>query len=143
VVVPFPESTFTRAPATPRLALSLRTLAREVDERWPNRSTRSDGWIGDQEHAERVSDHNPDATGIVHALDITTSGIAPLTVVMDCCEHPATEYVIYSGRIWSRSHGFLARTYTGNDPHVGHIHVSIRHADRAERSRRRWLRPRP
>lgn len=141
VVVPFPESTFTRAPAVPRLALCLRILAREVDARWPDRATRSDGWIGDVRHQSLPSDHNPDADGIVHALDITTAGIMPLTLVHDAIEHPATEYVIYSGRIWSRSHNFRARTYSGDDPHVSHVHLSVRHAEVFERSRRRWLRP--
>jgi len=46
------------------------TLRNQVNKRWPKRDKRSDGWIGDKAHAGRQSDHNPDARGLVHALDI-------------------------------------------------------------------------
>jgi hypothetical protein len=34
-------------------------LRDQIDRRWPNRDKRSDGWIGDSDHAARKSDHNP------------------------------------------------------------------------------------
>ena len=45
-------------------------LRGQVNNRWPNRDKRSDGTKGDSAHAARVSDHNPDSKGVVHALDI-------------------------------------------------------------------------
>jgi len=61
----------------PALAPSLVNLRREIDLRWPDRMKTSDGWIGDPAHAQRSSDHNPDARGIVHALDVTGEGSHP------------------------------------------------------------------
>lgn len=45
-------------------------LRNQVNARWPKRDKRSDGALGNQEHQQRKSDHNPDSKGIVHAIDI-------------------------------------------------------------------------
>ena len=37
------------------------------------------------------------------------------------------EYVIHNRTIWSASHGWAPRAYTGSDPHTSHVHVSGRH----------------
>lgn len=54
-----------------RLAHSLETLRAQVNAKWPNRSKSSDGSIGDASHSSRLSDHNPDPSGVVRAIDIT------------------------------------------------------------------------
>lgn len=136
--MPFGASFFRRAPGVPRLALSLRRLAREIDGRWPDRSTSADGWIGDAAHRIRQSDHNPDRSGLVHALDVTCHGIQPALLVRRACLHPATEYVIWDRRIWSRSHDFEERPYEGSNPHESHVHVSVTRSRRAEGNRRSW-----
>ena len=46
------------------------TLRNQVNKRWVRRDKRSDGWLGDAAHKARVSDHNEDSRGLVHALDI-------------------------------------------------------------------------
>ncbi len=47
------------------------TLRNQINQRWEYRDRRSDGWIGDARHQKnRLSDHNPDKNGIVHAIDI-------------------------------------------------------------------------
>ena len=127
------------APTTPRLALSLRNLGREVDARWPGRDRASDGWIGDLSHQQRDSDHNPDPRGIVHAADIDASDVDPWALVVAAVVHPSTSYVIFRGRIFSRSHLWSARDYTGPDPHTSHVHVSILHTHKAEQSPRHWI----
>jgi len=86
-----------------------------------------------------VSDHNPDSRGIVHALDITAAGIDPWAVVVSACVHPSTHYVIFRGRIFAANQQFMARKYTGADPHDSHIHVSILQTVKAERTERHWL----
>lgn len=118
-----------------RIAVSLDVLRRECNARAPQRDTASDGWIGDLAHAATWSDHNPNAAGVVCALDITHDPAAGA----DCNNwselwrlhpHPDVKYVIWAGRIWSAyPHGdtppFTWRPYTGADPHTSHVHVSV------------------
>lgn len=127
------------APQIPRLAASLRHLAHDVDSAWPSRPHSSDGWIGDPAHQQRESDHNPDARGIVHALDLTALKIKPWLIVIAAVQHPSTSYVIFDRIIYSRSHGMQPRYYEGPDPHTSHVHISILHTRPAETSSRPWL----
>lgn len=115
-----------------RLAPSLDTLFDEVDLTWPRRDRRTDGWLGDPAHRGRESEHNPDRRGIVHAADIDTDGIHVNRMLKALIGHDAVWYVIYNKRIWSRTYGWRAREYLGANPHVGHVHVSIRIAGDAE-----------
>ncbi|PNB05314.1 hypothetical protein C1X98_30785, partial [Pseudomonas sp. FW306-2-11BA] len=46
-------------------------LLRQVNEMAPGRDKSSDGMLGDQSHQMRKSDHNPDANGVVTAIDIS------------------------------------------------------------------------
>jgi hypothetical protein len=137
--VPFARSYFYTWPRTPRLVHSLRRLAREVDARWPDRATASDGWIGDAAHAATVSDHNPDSRGRVHALDVTSQGVASGALVRAACAHPATHYVISQGKIYERQHGFYPQKYVGADPHESHVHISVERTRAGRLSNRSWL----
>lgn len=121
---------------------------------WPNRSTRSDGIIGDAAHAARDSDHNPDYRGIVHAFDLThdpANGVdcavlaerlrtaGPGTASID----PRIRYAIWNGRIFAGPLGGRAdigewRPYDGRDPHTNHLHVSIGYTAAAETDTRPW-----
>jgi hypothetical protein len=123
----------------PRLAGSLTRLLAEVDALWPDRSRASDGWLGDAAHAARQSDHNPDERGIVHALDVTASGIHLTAFLVAVTHHMAVHYVISRSVLYSVRHGFRGVPYTGTNPHRTHVHVSIRHTTGAERSRIDWL----
>lgn len=53
-----------------RLVPAAVTLREQIDARFPKRDKASDGSIGDPAHASRVSDHNPDDDGWVHAIDV-------------------------------------------------------------------------
>jgi hypothetical protein len=123
----------------PFLVATLRHLRSEVNERWPDRDKRSDGWLGDEAHSQRSSDHNPDSHGAVRALDIDVTGIQPCLLVVAMTHHPATHYVIYHGVLYSRRREFAGIAYTGADPHLSHIHVSTVDLRAADNARRRWL----
>lgn len=126
----------------PSLAPALVALRAEVKKTWPERDTDSDGWLGDAAHRARKSEHNPDARGIVHALDLDTDGLTKSQVgrlLRSVIGDDRVWYVIHDGTIWSRTYRWRPRRYTGTNPHRGHIHISIRLLRAAERDRARWL----
>jgi hypothetical protein len=119
-----------------RVALSLDVMLAEINRAAPNRSTASDGSIGDPAHASRDSDHNPNAAGVVRARDITddpvhgcnAARIAERVRRLGLEGHPALgsgAYVIWDRRIASDTHGWAWRTYDGSNPHTAHVHVSV------------------
>lgn len=127
------------------LAPSLVRLRARVNALWPNRDRASDGWIGNASHQATKSDHNPDwdapgqREGIVRALDIDEDGIDSARLLRELVGHPAVEYVIYEGRIFSRVRDFSPRAYSGINAHEHHLHVSIRHTVYAEQWNGVWL----
>lgn len=122
------------------------TLRDQIDRRWPKRDKRSDGWIGDQAHSARASDHNPNKAGIVHAIDIdenlgtySNGGTARL-LANQLADYAASglpgsnrvKNIVYENRVAS---GTYKRTFWtwrhGNYGHEAHIHVSFTsYADR-------------
>lgn len=121
------------------LAKSQRILRDDnLDKRWPNRDRSSDGWIGDQSHAQTGppeqggSDHNENRRGIVDGLDVDVDGIHVPTVIASMLVHPSTRYVIFRRRIMSSQRGFLPVAYTGKNAHDKHMHRSIFQSATAE-----------
>lgn len=119
-----------------RPARSLDVFRDEVDALAPDRSTLSDGTLGDTAHAARPSDHNPNAAGVVRARDITHDpahgcdcNVLAVEVAALLGKHPALgsgAYVIWNARIISTDR--LAegwRRYSGANPHDHHMHVSV------------------
>jgi peptidoglycan hydrolase-like protein with peptidoglycan-binding domain len=121
-----------------QLATNLRTLRAEIDARWPRRDHSSDGWIGDAAHQARRSDHNPDAHGLVHAIDVDKDGIDPRLLVRCAIGHKSVQYVIFDRTIWSARNGFKPRRYTGQNPHTGHVHISSRHGEPFVNDKSAW-----
>ncbi len=55
----------------PKLCKAGQQLREQIDDDYPDRDRRSDGWIADARHlAKGNSDHIPDARGIVRGLDV-------------------------------------------------------------------------
>lgn len=121
--------------ATARLVPALTMLRAQLNAINPHRDKSSDGWIGDTAHSARVSDHNPDGAGWVHALDIDRDGISPYDVVNTAIKDSRVNYVIFEGQIWSRQYAFRTRKYTGANRHDKHIHVSVLHGSPAQDGR--------
>ena len=111
-----------------RLAKSLIKLRDQIDAAAPHRSKVSDGSIGDQAHQARVSDHNPDANGVVHAIDVTHDpehGVDGKILSRWLSTDLRTKYVIFNGEIWKARTGKW-EVYTGPNKHTHHVHVSVK-----------------
>lgn len=114
-----------------RIAKALDTLRTQVNKAYPNRSKLSDGWIGDQSHQTRQSDHNPNAAGVVQGLDIThdpTHGFDSYKFAeyLRTKRDSRIKYVISNGRIFSATNTpWTWRNYSGSNKHDKHVHVSV------------------
>lgn len=114
-----------------RLAEALVKLREQVNALAPRRSKASDGTIGDVAHAGRKSDHNPDARGIVCAIDIThdpAGGMdaGQLAETLRLRRDRRIKYVIFNKRIFSSAvSAWEWRPYTGANAHKKHVHISV------------------
>ena len=121
----------------PVLCKAGQQLREQFDDTFPDRDRRSDGWIGDQRHSLRPSDHNPDAaTGVVRAVDIDRDvfkggkpdrmpDIANQIRLSAKQGERRISYIIFQGRIASPRFGWRWRKYRGSNPHNTHLHVSF------------------
>ena len=121
----------------PKLCKAGQQLRLQVDDSYPDRDRTSDGWIGDVRHSARPSDHNPDAEGIVRAIDIDRdlSGKAKPDLMPDLADQirlfakrdksKRISYLIFAGRIASPRMGWRWRKYSGINPHNSHLHCSF------------------
>jgi len=120
----------------PILCKAGQQLREQFDDCYPDRDRTSDGWIGDTRHQARPSDHNPDAEGIVRAIDIDRdlSGKAKPDLMPDLADQlrlcgkrgdKRISYIIFDGRIASSKKAWAWRTYTGINKHNHHCHISF------------------
>lgn len=114
-------------------------LRKQIDRRWPRRDRRTDGWYGNADHARRISDHNPDGRGFVHAIDIdadldktdpkAAQRLADQLVAYARSGQPGADrlkYVVFRGRIASGTYKATFWQWRGSGyGHDHHIHVSF------------------
>jgi hypothetical protein len=127
-------------------------LFAEANAADPTRNKASDGTIGDARHAaDPSSDHNPSVivagVGVVRAGDVTND---PAMHLVDAAERiraaaaagrlpqaTAGGYVILNSRITKPDFSGWSK-YTGTDPHVSHMHVSVSRDVKRFDSRASW-----
>ena len=117
----------------PKLCKAGVQLREQIDDAFPDRDRRSDGWIGDPAHKARKSDHNPTRAGWVFALDIDADLRSDKSAPFDLANQLRLlarrdrrfKYIIFSGRIASRRTLWRWKRYTGVNPHTSHIHFSF------------------
>jgi hypothetical protein len=116
-----------------KLAAAAQTLRKQVDSRYPKRDRSSDGTIGDQAHKRRISDHNPDKSGYVMALDLDEDGWPAHTFADQLLEYMRTsgdkriKNIVYEGRVASGTYSnqmWVWRSATSLG-HAHHIHISF------------------
>jgi hypothetical protein len=131
-----------------KLAAAAVTLRDQVNKRYPRRDKASDGTKGDDRHARRRSDHNPDKTGYVMALDIDEDFGAPgtsrvfadqLVEYMRTSGDRRIKNIVYEGRVASGTYPDVkGRRPTWwvwrSAPRLGHHHhIHISFAEPAKR----------
>ena len=118
----------------PKLCKAGIQLREQIDDDYPERDRKSDGWIGDARHSARKSDHNPDKNGIVRALDIDKDlgahkeeAHSLVEKIRQCAKSgdKRIKYIIFDGRIASPILNWKWRKYKGVNPHRHHFHVSF------------------
>lgn len=110
-------------------------LREQIDDDYPDRDRKSDGWVADARHrAKGNSDHIPDERGIVRALDIDADlaahkeeAFALVEKIRKCAKRgdKRIKYIIYDGKIMSPILNWKRRKYTGANPHRSHFHISF------------------
>jgi hypothetical protein len=117
-----------------RMATSLEVLRKQLNALYPNRSTVSDGGIGNAEHSARTSDHNPNSKGDVCARDFThdpANGLDcnELASKLVAARDSRIKYLIWNRQICSSTtSAWKWRLYTGSNAHTKHLHISV-HGD--------------
>lgn len=120
------------ATVTWRPAKALLALRDAVDALAPDRDRSSDGILGDLAHQARASDHNPNAAGVVQAIDIShdpAHGVDTyaLAELLRQRRDRRIAYVISNRRIVSATVSpWEWRPYEGSNQHSHHMHVSLR-----------------
>lgn len=113
-----------------RVAESLKTLRGQINAAYPNRDKTSDGSIGDTAHSARKSDHNPNAAGVVCAIDIDedltpSNTVAGIVAQIQMSRDPRVKYIIYEGQITVKGDITQWKPYHGVNPHRHHAHISV------------------
>ena len=120
----------------PKLCAAGIQLREQIDDDYPDRDRKSDGWIADARHrAKGTSDHIPDdRTGIVRALDVDADLSAHKEEAYALVEKirklakkgdKRIAYIIFDGKIMSPILGWKRRKYKGANPHRSHFHISF------------------
>jgi len=121
----------------PKLCKAGQQLREQIDDDYPDRDRRSDGWIADARHiAKGNSDHIPDprGNGIVRALDIDADlnahkeeAYALVEKIRKCAKRgdKRIKYIIFDGKIMSSTLNWKRRKYRGPNPHKSHFHISF------------------
>jgi hypothetical protein len=118
----------------PWLSKAAAQLREQIDDSYPSRSRKSDGWIADLRHQQAgKSDHIPDS-GVVRAIDVDASlsdNKGDSAYLADQIrqygkDNGRISYVIHLGKIASPLLGWRWRSYRGFSPHNHHIHISFK-----------------
>ena len=122
----------------PILCKAGQQLREQFDDEFCDRDRASDGWLGDKKHQSRpTSDHNPDETGMVRAIDVDrdVSGSTKPDLMPDIADQirlyakadksKRIAYIIFNHKIASPRMGWRWRKYSGINPHTKHLHISF------------------
>lgn len=106
--------------------------------------------VGDKQHVNKTSDHNPADYGfglVVAAIDVmlppsATNRDRAYILVKACLNRIDLSYVIYDGHLWSSVRLWRPIDYKGSNPHRDHVHISAKHTRKADENRAHLIFPR-
>lgn len=126
------------------MTLGLQNMRRQTDAAFPGRDKTSDGGIGDEPHRLRKSGHNPDDTAGSkptwdgdpdnlpewRAWDMDSQLRAPGVTTQQWVDHVrrlpglggVLRFIIYNRKIY-HAPDFAPADYSGDDPHIEHVHL--------------------
>lgn len=122
---------------TAKLCKAGKQLREQIDDSFPERDRRSDGWIADARHmAGGKSDHIPTAEGWVFALDVDRGLAGPSNkpdlmpdladqIRLAARKDKRIKYVIFDKKICSKKTLWRWVAYRGSNPHSSHCHISF------------------
>ena len=121
----------------PWLSKAAAKLREQIDDSYPSRIRKSDGWIADNRHmsSSKPTDHAPDAkTSCVRAIDVDArlsdnkgdSAYLADQLRLYAKNYGRISYVIHLGKIASPVLNYKWRKYRGFSPHNHHVHISFR-----------------
>ena len=122
---------------TPKLCKAGWQLREQIDQSFPDRDRRSDGWVADARHmATGKSDHIPTSTGWVFALDVDRdltgkSGKPDLMpnladqIRIAAKSDKRIKYIIFDKKICSAKSLWRWVPYRGINAHTHHCHISF------------------
>lgn len=129
----------------------LATLIKQWKVKFPNAVV---GTIGDASHASRDSEHNPEPAGSLPGEDygevdaadfmVGTKAGQPTKADLQDLRDALVEardarlwFVIWNHKITSSTtQPWVERDYSGSDPHIGHVHVSVN--DKFDKNTATW-----
>lgn len=128
-----------------RNAKALDVFRAEITKAYPGRKSGSLQTIGDPNHSSRESQHNPNAAGVVTAIDVMNDKAGPdsdwlcdYLVGLGEAGDPRIWYIVWDRHIYSRTYGWVKRRYIGADPHTSHVHMSLWQTPKAYDSTALW-----
>lgn len=122
---------------TAKLCKAGQQLREQIDDSFPERDRRSDGWVADARHmATGKSDHIPTNEGWVFALDVDRGLAGPSNkpdlmpdlanqIRLAAKKDKRIKYVIFNGKIASKKTLWRWVAYRGSNPHSSHCHISF------------------
>lgn len=120
-----------------KLCKAGKQLREQIDDSFPERDRRSDGWVADARHmAGGKSDHIPTGEGWVFALDVDRGLAGPSNkpdlmpdlanqIRLAARKDKRIKYVIFDKKICSKKTLWRWVVYRGSNPHSSHCHISF------------------
>jgi hypothetical protein len=132
------------AEAEPEVGQGVRQALTDANTAWPKRKKAEDGLLPSEAHKKQNPNSDHDRGDAVDVTVDPKSGASGDTIAAWAIRDPRVTYVIWNHRIYYRNHpgwqdyGETFKSGKKKDQHTEHVHISLRHASRADTSTWGW-----